>query len=696
MQLSLSYLDPAAIEEISIDLWREVFDALGWPSSLTNKRDNFTHDDVAASIQQDDLSDDLLYALESIHTLGTEAGRDAIISTMQERRVEFQSLPEGASERELAVRLYLDQRNDASLADVFARAQVQIQEKGEQRRYNEFLGVESRPVHNVKKKREQLYAAVLHHCQQTDLGEHVKVEVFEDDGIYVFSVLRTDRIKKPLGVIAGQVTRRLIPHRPVHGDLLRYEPALGRLRIAARTASMVEFYRKALGEVLFGDPEFFTDDAVCSLAVIQERGRAALDNHNVYGVISVNITECTWECGDRSVMVLRDRDCFDLIDRQKLSLTEGRLIQAKLKVHTHGRSTRPVTVNIRVPSRIEVSQGKQEPLMDKLLDAIGIRTVASPTPKPDLWSLHPSRLPLPIWRTLFGSNTDELVKQGVLNRTQLDAVPHPEHIDAGNVLRVHQINVGEFQGVSEVAEIPSRSLSATDVEALELVPEQFRQYLRGKLGITTGGVAGNSASDVLELGSLQVGDEHFYVAYALRQPSADIGNMLRQRAAAARAILLVPEGRLAQHSIATVILDGTIPDPQYVIRQGIYACGIEDKVPAILRAPSNAEIVVDRRLKKVWVKGFEIRQLTPDTQDYLFIEMLVNANGQRVSVDSITKVLSVGRLDTDGTTATRQAKTKARKHIKKALTDNGVADCGDPFPKDGIGYYRCALRPFID
>jgi hypothetical protein len=696
MQISLIYNDQAVIEEVPLDLWREVFYALGWLPSLADKRDGLTHADIVAAIEKDDLSDDFLSALESLHTLGTEDGREAIIAIMQERRVELQSLPKGVSERELAIRLYLGQRNNASLADVFARAHIQVQESGEQRRYHEFLAIARRPVTNVQSKGEHLRAAVLRHCQESDLGDHVHVSVVEDDDFYTFRILRTDRMKKPLAVLPGQAARTLIPHRQVHSDLLRYDAGLGRLRIAARSASIVDCYRKILGEVLFEDQGFFNGDAVCSLVVLQDRGRTALEHHGIFGVTRVRLTECTWECGDRSIMVLRDPNCFDLIDRHKLAVDGGTLVQAKLKVDTIGRSTRPVTVNIRVPSRIEVSKKSQEPLIDELLDAIGIRTVPQPSPPADLWTLHPWRKPLPVWRNLFGNMTDKMVQYGILHRTQLDAVPHPEYPTAGNLLRVHPVAASEFQGVSDVAEIPSRSLSATDVEGLELFPEQLRQYLRNTLGITTGGSAWSSDSDILELGCLQVGDEYLYVAYALRQPSDDIGNLLRQRAAAVRPILLVPAGQTPQRSIATVVLDSPLPDRHYVIRQGVYACGIENNVPAIHRAPSNAELVVDRHLKKVWVNGIELQQLKPDTQEYRFIEMLASANGTLVPNGLITKVLSIGRLVTDGTVVARQAKAKAKRYVEKALAESGVADRGDPFPASGKGCYRCILLPFVD
>ena len=102
----------------------------------------------------------------------------------------------------------------------------------------------------------------------------------------------------------------MIPFRPVHGDILRYEVALGRLRIAARAPSIVEFYHVTLGRMLFGDEDFFTGDSVCSLTVLQQRGRAALDEHHVVGVSRVRLTECVWECGDRSRLTFATRTAF--------------------------------------------------------------------------------------------------------------------------------------------------------------------------------------------------------------------------------------------------------------------------------------------------------------------------------------------------------------------------------------------------
>jgi len=411
MQLPLAFSDRAAIEEVSIDLWIDVFDAVGWPSSLAGKRDVLAYDDIVSGLPNDELSDPLLQALEALHSLGSEEGREAIVTAMQDRAADI--LPAGNGDRAFALQFFVAQRKDASLADVFARAQIEVQERGSQRRYNEFMGKEARSIKNLNRRKEALRERILEFCGKSDLGDHVHVEAIEDDGICTFRILRSHRMQKPLAVVPGHSARATIQFRPVHDDGIRYDAAVGRLRIAARAATIIDFYREVLGQVLFDDGAFFDGDPVCSLKVLQERGRQVLD-HEIYGIGRVRMTECLWERGDRELFHIRSNDCFRSMEELSLPLSEGTLIQAKLKCEVTGKSTRPVTVNVRIPSRIEVSQKIHEQLIDRFLDATGIRNVAASASTISLWTLYPWRHPANTWRSLFGAETDKLVQEQVL------------------------------------------------------------------------------------------------------------------------------------------------------------------------------------------------------------------------------------------------------------------------------------------
>ena len=357
MKLPLAHLDASVIEEVPTRSLEGRLRGDGVAKIAVGRKAD-VHSRMrtcSTALQDDPFRTACFRRSRQLHTLGTESGREAIVAAMNDQRLAMDALPSNIGEREFALRLFLAQRGNASLADVFARAQIQVQESGEQRRYNESMGkaARSKNAKGLSKTKQKLHDEVLRHCQESDLGEHVHVRAFEDDGAFVFNILRSDRTRKPLAVIRGREARATIEYRPVHGDLLRYESSVGRLRIAARAASIVEFYRTVLGKILFDDELFFDGPPVYSLRVLQERGRAALEDHGIFRVGRIWMTECLWERGDRNLLQIRSPDCFRSIEELRLQFTEGNLIQAKLKVEVIDKSTRPITVNIRVPSRVE-------------------------------------------------------------------------------------------------------------------------------------------------------------------------------------------------------------------------------------------------------------------------------------------------------------------------------------------------------
>lgn len=693
MQLPLAYFDAAVVEEVPIDLWRQLFNAVGWPATLAARQQDFAHADVLAAFEQDAPSDELLQALETLHVLGTEGGCEAIMAAMKDRRVSRDVLPVDVSERELALHLFLAQRDDASLADVFARAQTQAQERGGHRCCHEFLGLAAREVTNLAMKVDALRASLLQFCRDSDLGDHVDARAFEDDSAYLFHIIRSHHTRKPLAVVPGRLARATIAYRPVHDDILRYDAATGRLRIAARAASVVEFYRRALGRVLFEDDEFFTGDPVCSLRVLQERGRGVLEQHDAIGIGRVWMTECLWERGDRDLLHIRSTDCFRHIEELRLPLAEGELIQAKLKIEVAGKSTRPATVSIRMPSRIEVSPRHHEQIIERFLTSVGIRNARSPTAMSDLWSLYPWRHPASVWRTLFGRETDLLVERGVLSPVRLRAVRSTDQPWAGRALEAHEISDGEFYGVSVEPHIASRSLTATDLDGLELNPEKFRDEIRSRLRITGPAAVWDGQEDVLDLGVIGLSDHRLRVCYALRAPRNGIGDWLRARTAGAHLALLVPSHSYNGSELPAGVLEHPLPSREQAVRVAVAAAGLTAVVPTVFSAPDGARLVIDTQRGRVWVDGIEITDMKPDTHPFRFVEFLARRAPAAVSTRDLAAELSGARGD--GNTAARQAKAAARKLIRDALDLAGRTCEDDPFPTSGTGAYRCALATYI-
>jgi len=473
--------------------------------------------------------------------------------------------------------------------------------------------------------------------------------------------------------------------------MIRYEASVSRLRIAARASTMIEFYRRALGKVLFEDETFFEGAPVCNLQVLQEKGREALNAHNILSVGRIWMTECLWERGDRNLLHVRSSDCFRTMEELRLPLSEGTILQAKLKVQVIGKSTRPVTVNIRVPSRIEISQKSHERLIERVLDAIGIRNSAPSTRAMDLWSLYPWRQPTHLWRALFGPEMDKLVQNSVLVAIQFDSIVHRDHPGAGRVLEPHELSDGQFYATSRMPEISARSVTATDLDGLELRPEQLRLYIRSKLAITSGGTVWGG-DELLDLGILQFGEHRLHTSYALRELPPGAGARVRASANGAPSVLLLPSSTAKTLEIPHVILNVPLPTRAQVLPAAINACGLAKAVPAIYVAPEGARLVVDSQFKKIWIDGVEIEGLPSDSQAFGFIEQLAR-NPTSVSSDELSTLLSPGRQDGDATA--RQAKCKSNKLIREALRKAGRDFDEDIFPNAGRGCYRCAVVSYV-
>ena len=687
MKVSPAYLT-GLIEEVPPEAWKDLFETVGWPSSLKDAPTPLTHERILTALKDDELSAELHEALEAMETLGTESGRQAIETALADQHLFPDTLPANEGDRVYALRLFVGQRSDAALAEVLARAEIQVQQTSGHRAVNEFVGKEARRVASAKKKAKQLEQATREYCQERSLGDYVLVRAIEDDDVCIFRIVRSHHTKRPLAVVTGRAAHATIEYQPAHVDLLRYDMVRGQLQVIASAGSVVEFYRRTLGLVLFEDPSFFDGEPLYSLQVLQERGRTALADHSVPGVGQVWMTECLWEHTDRDRLHLRSTDCFGKIDQIGIPRTEGAFVLAKLKMQAAGKSTRPVTITVRAPSRVEVRPKWQEPLALRYLAAIGVRNPALALRR-DLWSVSPGRQEASVWLDVFGSATDGLVHSGALVPVRLASVPHPEHPGAGRVLDAHELPDGAFYGVSQAEEIPSRSLSGTDLGGLELHPEALRLHLRSLLGISSGGIEWNG-DGLLHLGVIDLGGPRLHVTYALRPLTPGVGARLRDVAKAAHAVVLIPTARCDDSELAKVMLDAPLPSRDNVIRDAVAVCGLRDDVSPLYSAPDGARLIVDTVRGQIWLDGVVVPDLDPGTQAFRFVELLARSPSFRTA-SAIAENLSAGRKD--GDQVVRSAKTAATKAMQDAM-QAANKPFENPFQMTR-GAHRCAFLCYV-
>ena len=142
--------------------------------------------------------------------------------------------------------------------------------------------------------------------------------------------------------------------------------------------------------------------------------------------------------------------------------------------------------------------------------------------------------------------------------------------------------------------------------------------------------------------------------------------------------------------LTEVLLDKPLPDRHRVIPDIIASANLTQQVPALLLAPRNARLVVDKRLGKIWFDRVEIADLTLGTHAYRFVEILARNFPGSVNKQDLVAELSGGR--TDGDQTARSAKMRANKSIRVALESLGRT-FEDPF-KSEDGCYRLTVLAY--
>src|SRR5580658_1820023 len=135
--LPTSFHDVTSLMEVSPETWRSIVTAAGESARLTGSV--LTHEELWHSLMASPPGQDLLDALEVIHELGTDRGRDLLSNAADDQQVQLGAVDDVPA-RELAARVWLQSRSDNSVAQVLVRARFSALESGRDRTYREFAG----------------------------------------------------------------------------------------------------------------------------------------------------------------------------------------------------------------------------------------------------------------------------------------------------------------------------------------------------------------------------------------------------------------------------------------------------------------------------------------------------------------------------------------------------------------------------
>ncbi|APR86267.1 Hypothetical protein A7982_11616 [Minicystis rosea] len=547
------------------------------------------------------------------------------------------------------------------------RAQLSVYEARAPRAVKEYAGRAPRNLPDPERKAKRLERELAAWFAENGMSDHVEVNAIEDDHEVRFVIVHGRRLAAPL-VVAEQ-GRMLLPHRPVQCDLLRYEPSSGRLKVSAPYPRLVRNYRESAGRVFFDDADFFENETACSLAPLREHGATALTRHTCAEVEQVRLTYAVWRTPEGDRCTFTSNDCFALMERLNLRRAEGELLEVRLAIKFYGKAPNRVTVTLREPDYLDYRETSEARsiLVERLLAELGIWQAERDRLGRDLWGLAAGAHTIEAWRMALGREADRMAREGLLLPARLPAVVEPGHPSGARVLDVIAMDDDPpFLGVRPAPGAVGRPLSPTDVQGYAVrVPDVARLFMQ-ELGLE-GALAPTLADGVFDIGRRTFGATTVRVLLALREPAA-VESLLREIIRAPEgSVVLIPKGRSLPTGYAVADFSHILPPHHDTLRSIIFALHLENQVEALLIAPPDTRLVVDRKLRRAWLDRTDLVMLKD--QPFDFVQHVVDAAEQGRVIPTAELDAKLSKRDA----AARQARSRARDAIQKSFELAGKA-----------------------
>lgn len=179
----------------------------------------------------------------------------------------------------------------------------------------------------------------------------------------------------------AQRPRSAIMHfRPPKDDVVVYAPKRDEIRVHAGTKGEKELYRRAFGQQLFGDADYFSERMAYSLEVLREDCAAVLDPRGLPGVSRIVLREVrlVWGHKKREYMVRGGMDIHGAARaRGREAIPEyGTIERAGFDFYFTGQK-KVRRVEVRLPNTVKMGRGCDPRVIHEWLSARNIRVRAN-------------------------------------------------------------------------------------------------------------------------------------------------------------------------------------------------------------------------------------------------------------------------------------------------------------------------------
>lgn len=671
---SPGFHDAAVVEALEPPLWLELFAAFGEPEGL--RREGATIDHIADRLGVSSLPEPLQLALEWLYDLGSPEGCERIAAAAREFNVDLRAL-KGMEPVQFVAHVALKAATSPSARKAIDRAQTgALIASHPTSRVHEFRGREAKPIVSPEGRLADLGSRLAPLLDGEDLGERVDVTLRQEGEVTRIIVVRGKRVHAPVSFTDSG--RRRLTHRPVQCDLIVYDADANLVSIHT-SRSLVDGYRRAAGEVLWGDPDHLTPSA-CTLEPLKE-GAGILARHSSVDVRAVTLTYAKFRPHEGGTCEYSGGDVFALMTRMGVPLSEGEFVAARFQSAFCGTGRRPMTIEVKPPT-VKAADNNRQPIVLAALQQIGICRLGGEPAGPDVWNLAVGPHSRGAWRGIFSAaDLDALVSERVLVSRRLASVSHAGAPAAGPVLDV--IDAGDdppFFGVSVDADLPGRRLTSSDVEGLELDARRLATHWAAAM-LCAGGARELAVNGLYDLGECEFGSKRVHILLALREPPADVLRVAPTFPSPS--VIVAPRSRATvRWPVPSVVAESMMPDRLAVRRAIVRELRLESEVDARDRARAQDTLIVDVSRDSVWLHGVKIEVSGAPHLFTLLVAKATQAGLTAARDDLNTKLAGKGAA----TNTAANAKSKAERLMKEALAAAGVAVPAAIFASKGGGY----------
>lgn len=295
-----------------------------------------------------DTPSDLVDALFLVDEMATEEGMDDLLDAAQQAGIS------------------LDGSSDATPTDIALHAWLQAPELLEQRHSEQYLTnarsfeyyqSEEEPKDRTKRPSKKVLGKLKGDLddwfEEKRRGRSTRVHLDSKAGELWFRVCHGDAYRREPCLERGKPGA--VHFRPEKDDVVVYNPALGELRVNARSKGEKDLYRRMFGLHVFGKEDFFPETGKYTLDPLRTEGSGSLVCGDVPGLKKVVLREVHFFRGgsEREVEIRRANDLFAAYESRGQTLPKRpRIVRAKFQV-SFERSRAPRMVTIK-PSNVAI------------------------------------------------------------------------------------------------------------------------------------------------------------------------------------------------------------------------------------------------------------------------------------------------------------------------------------------------------